>query len=505
MRKITFQSLKNQITMFYNSLRSPLTIFIFITIHLQINAQCAEVNFYRMNTLLQSDKVVLLYQDGVEIARVKKGDRYKTEICSDGQFNFSVKIKSEEISLSKQNIHVENGKKYFVKIACPVTPEVATINQKKESKGKKDLKKGSKFNGAVQQLNLKSVPVIAGGGSYQQPNVTPRSGNSTKFKKTQIVGNFQFDVVSVVKAGDMLSMALKVTNLTSEDLMLYSAYYNIYFYDDLGNLLSANDLCIVNSCEYGNRTITKIKKQAHSRTESLIPYGIPMNMNINVRGIRNGSKKLTRGVFQMGFYRPGNPGVKTGFDLQYFDIEYPEVVDPNNQNRRIFGLNYLELLDAKRKGKDVVARFCFKNGSNEAAKISLQNLSAYDDSGNKYVQREFSVFDGIQKRPHNYSANHDVASNAEIEIEILFPNVATNAQNLRRLTLNLSGYTFEWNNVNIEGAAGERSTVMETRKDNKVNISNYLVYKNLEIKMRNKENVIGKKSHPRKNLLCNRK
>jgi outer membrane protein OmpA-like peptidoglycan-associated protein len=218
-----------------------------------------------------------------------------------------------------------------------------------------------------------------------------------------------------------------------------------------------------------------------------------MNMNINVRGIRNGSKKLTRGVFQMGFYRPGNPGVKTGFDLQYFDIEYPEVVDPNNQNRRIFGSNYLELLDTKRIDKDVVTRFRFKNGSNETAKISLQNLSVYDDSGNKYVQREFSVFDGIQKRPHNYSTNHDVASNVEIEIEILFPNVATNAQNLRRQTLNLSGYTFEWNNINIKGTAGEKSTVMETPKETKINRTNYIVYNDFETKVRNRENVVGKK------------
>ncbi len=466
--------------------------FFFFTSYL--NGQCATIHFYRMNSLMQSDRAVYLYQDGELIAKVKQGDRFEADVCSAGQFIFSVKMDPNNTSLTKQRIEVTPGEKYYLKISCPITPEVAALGKRSSSKGRKDLSKGNKFTGAMQKINLKNTQVVARGGSQGGGQVTtPPVRNSGGFKQSQIVGNFQFDVVSVVKAGDMLSMAFKVTNLTSEDLMLYSAYYNIYFYDDMGNLLSANDLCIVNACENGQRTITDIQTHHYDRTTSLMPYGIPMNMSVNIRGIRNGSKKLTRGVFQMGFYRPSTRGQKNPFTLEYFDIEYPEVVDPNNSNRRVFGPHSLELVHAKRQGEDVVTRFRYKNGATETASVLLKDLSTYDNFGNKYTQRQFSVFDGTKKRANNYRYAQDVASNSEVYLEVAFPKVLSSAQQLRRLTLNFSGYTFEWNDINIEGVGSTPSRVVEVEPKTRPNRTNYIAYKEFETKVRNKENVSGKK------------
>ena len=478
-------------------LKSIAIVLCFLAFNSNLNAQCSEIYFYRFNNI-QCDKPVFLSQDGERIATVRLGDRYKATVCTPGNYTFVAKTNEDNFSVIKTSIDVQEGQNYYVKVGCTFGVDVATIGKKSSSKGKKDFNKGSKFKGAVKDINLKNAQVVTGGGSGSQGGgeggmITPTVSNSGGFKQSQIVGNFKFDVVSVVKAGDMLSMAFKVTNLTSEDLILYSAFYNIYFYDDMGNLLSANDLCIVNNCENGQRTITDIQKHHYDRTKSLIPYGIPMNMSVNIRGIRNGSKKLTRGVFQMGFYRPNTPGVKTPFDVQYFNIEYPEVVDPNNPNRRVFGSNSLELVHAKRQGEDVITRFRYKNGSNETAKISLKDLSTYDDFGNKYTQRAFSVFDGTTKRAANYRYTHDVAADSEVFVEIAFPKVVGNAQKLRRLTLNLSGYTFEWNNVNIEGLGSGGSRVVEIEPGARPNRTNYIAYNDFETKVRNKESVIGKK------------
>ena len=63
--------------MLHKFLKTALILFLFTTVYSQINAQCAEIYFYRLNTLVQSDKVILLYQDGVEILNyLKKLKKY---------------------------------------------------------------------------------------------------------------------------------------------------------------------------------------------------------------------------------------------------------------------------------------------------------------------------------------------------------------------------------------------------------------------------------------------
>ena len=350
--------------MLHKFLKNALTLFLFITIQLPLSAQCAEVHFYRMNTMLQSDKIVLLYQDGVEIARIKKGDRYKAEVCANSQFNFSVKTKTEEVSFSKQSIYIEKGKKYYVKIACPFTPEVATINQKSESKGKKDLRKGSKFNGAVQGIALNSMSNSSANSSTAS---TVSSGGD--FKRTQVVNNFKFDIVNMTKAGGLLTIDYKITNLASDDRYLETCPYMIYFYDDLGTLISPKRTCISNSCkdysEYRKGYKVSKKYYCNGSSNDIMPSGIPLNGKIIISNINKRATKFLRATV---WFKAENP-----FEINYTNIEFPKVIDVNNPNQRNFGAHSLKLISAKRNGNSVSVQFNHSNNSQEPYNLKIKS------------------------------------------------------------------------------------------------------------------------------------
>ena len=127
-----------------------------------------------MNTFVQSDKAVYLFQDGVEVAQVKLGDRYKAEVCTETRLNFSVKLNSQNSALIKKTINVKSGNQYYFKISCPLSPEVAVISDRGKSKGKKDLAKTSKFNGVQNSLMLN----INANSSSTNPVATSQSSSS---------------------------------------------------------------------------------------------------------------------------------------------------------------------------------------------------------------------------------------------------------------------------------------------------------------------------------------
>ncbi len=480
-----------------NFIRLFTVAFCFITLNSNLNAQCSEIYFYRFNGL-QCDQPIVLSQDGERIATVRLGDRYKATVCSPGQYEFVVKTNEDNMSLIKTSVDVQTGNEYYIKIGCTIGVEVATISKKSKSKGTKDWKKGSKFKGAVQNIQLKDADqqaVVASGGR----TLTPRGGgNGNGFKKSQIVGNFQFDVVDVIKAGDMISMSLKVTNLSSEDLVFYSAYYNIYFYDDMGNLLSANDLCIVNDCEYGNRTITEIQKHALARTESLMPYGIPMNMSFNIKGIRNGSKKFTRGVLQVGSYHPDRRGERLTFEVPFHNVIFPELIDPNNPKKRNFGAQSIELLNAKRLGAEVITQFEFQNKNDQPTTLDVQKATAYDDLGNAYEIADIA-FGSMSQRKGYARGNQTINSNSKTNVFLMFKNVSDKTRQFTRLRFQLSGFTLDWSLIDIMGEGQYLNSSASGNAMNSTNSTtttarpNYIAYRDFETKVRNNENVVGKK------------
>jgi len=446
---IASRSYKNtlkQKTMNIKIVKSISVLFFLFVFASNSMSQCSEVYFYRFNNI-QCDKPIYLSQDGERIAVVKLGDRYKATICSPGNYTFVAKTNEDNISVIKTTIDVQEGQEYYVKIACAIGVELATITKKPKASGAKDLSKGSKFKGAVKDLNLKNAPVIAGNGNQGQITNSTTIRNSKGFQKSQVVGNFQFDIVGMIKAGSLLTLEYKITNLAADDRRLETCPYMISFYDDLGNLVFPEQTCIANSCfghpSYQSPTKVSDKYYCNGGSSDILPSGIPINGKIIISGINKRATKFVRGVV---WFRAENP-----FEVTYNNIEFPDVIDSNNPNRRVFGNNSLELFGVKRSGEDVISKFRFKNGSVEDAKISLQYISAFDDNGEKYTQKKYSVFDGTRKRQENHYG-YNVESGREVHLEILFQKVPLNAQKFLRLDLSLSGYTFEWNDINIEGS-----------------------------------------------------
>lgn len=472
------------------NLKSIFIILLFSFFNTVLNAQCADIYFYRFNGL-QSDTPVHLFQNGERLATVRIGDRYKASVCTAGNYEFVVKTKEDNMSLIKKNVNVEMGESYYLKITCMIGTDVAGISNKGASKGRKDFNKGSKFKGAVKNININNAAPTNSTISTAPARVPSRINNAG-FQRSQIVGDFQFDIIEVVKAGDAVSFAMKVTNLSNQDLNLFTSYYNIYFYDDMGNLLSANDLCLINTCDNGNSTITRTYKQASSRTKALIPYGIPVNMSITVRNVRNGSKKFTRGTLQFGSFSPATPSAKNYFEMVLNDVVFPEAVDVNNPNKRNFGPQSMELIGAKRSGKDVVVHYNFINNSSSSSAVRIESATAYDNLGNAHQLDNVAFVDQNQKmgRRGQYSVNN----NSQLGVFIFLKDVPANANEIKRLKLQLNGFTLDWENIRISGIAPSVSPSGNTSSP-RINQarSAYINYSDFEVKVRNNENVVGKK------------
>ena len=160
-----------------------------------MHAQCSEIYFYRVNSLLQSDSEVYLIQDGKIISRIGLGDRYKATVCSSGIYEFVVKMNPDNVTLSSKTIEISAGQNYYLKIASPVGVEVATITNVQPSKGKQEVKKGSKFTS-----ELKTIQIVESPRSVafrpSEPPITEPLDNET-FQRSQIVNNFKFDIINI--------------------------------------------------------------------------------------------------------------------------------------------------------------------------------------------------------------------------------------------------------------------------------------------------------------------
>ncbi len=470
-----------------NNLKFLTAILLFLFTNNFLQAQCSDIHFYRFNGL-QSDKPVYLIHDGERVATVRMGDRYKATVCTSGDYEFVVKTNEDNLSLVKTNLTVEDGKSYYIKIGCMIGTEVAIIGKKSSSKGKKDFGKGSKFKGAVQNITIKSAsnsnePIVSGGGGSGG-----RRNTTNGFQKSQVVSNFQFDITDIVKAGEMVSISMKVTNLSNDDLTLFTSYYNIYFYDDLGNLLSANNLCLINKCDNNNYTITQTYKQAKSRTKAVIPYGIPVNMSFNVRNIRNGSKKFVRGVLQFGSYPESNRSSKKYFELHLEDIVFPEVVDAGNPLKRNFGSNSMELISAQRTGEDVAVHYKFQNNKPESIAVKIEGTTFYDNLGNAHNQMDVA-YGSKQQSVGRYS--HTISGSSQIDVFVLFKKVPSNASEIKRVKMQLNGFTLDWENVKITGPGSTATSGSKPRTNQPK--SAYINYSDFETKVRNNEDVVGTK------------
>ena len=113
---------------------------------------CSELYFYRKNGFLECEETVYLYNHGELMAKLQPGTRYKSIVCDDRSFNFSVRTNPKEIALSANKPEIELGNTYYFKISCAVG--VSTIGEQETEKGKRDINSNSKFKRKLQALPL---------------------------------------------------------------------------------------------------------------------------------------------------------------------------------------------------------------------------------------------------------------------------------------------------------------------------------------------------------------
>lgn len=107
------------------------------------STNCSEIFFYRKSSMLECAETVYLYNHGELLVKLQPGVRYKSLVCDDRSFKFSVKTNPNEIALSNCKPVIEMGKKYYLKISCAVG--VSTISLQENKKGNKDITNNNKF------------------------------------------------------------------------------------------------------------------------------------------------------------------------------------------------------------------------------------------------------------------------------------------------------------------------------------------------------------------------
>ncbi|MFD1293979.1 hypothetical protein ACFQ5N_09040 [Lutibacter holmesii] len=116
------------------------------------SSACSEIYFYRKNGFLECEETVYLYNHGELLAKLQPGTRYKSTVCDDRSFKFSVRTNPNEMALSSNRPQIELGTNYYFKISCAVG--VSTITQQEPAKGKKEIGNNSKFKRKLQALPL---------------------------------------------------------------------------------------------------------------------------------------------------------------------------------------------------------------------------------------------------------------------------------------------------------------------------------------------------------------
>ena len=438
--------------------------------------QCAEVYFYRTNGF-QSKKPVLLYHNGSQLAVIQPGERYKANVCNEDQVQFVVRTSEEDLISSKVDLTLDPSKQYYLRVSCAVGVEVASIKEQETSKGRKEFDNGNKFTSPIQSL---AINHSQDEDQHPTPSVTNQTGSS-EFQKVLTSDNFKFEVVDMVKAGEQLTLEYRITNLASADRMLETCPNMIYFYDDQGNLVFPEQINIANSTSrFRNERARKVwdKYVCYDLpAKTTMPSGIPIKAQIIFRNLDKQATSFIRGSMS---FKSENP-----IELKYGSLIFPEIIDPENPNRRIFGAQTLELLSVKRDSLNTYAHFKHQNNSREVHNFKIRNGVAYDDLGSQH--QPFALAAGTKDNGEAFALRRgwakSVSAESSLDYFVYFQNIPTSATEIKRLTLTFEGFSLSWENQSISGSGTQASKPGPE----------YLDYPEFESKVRGNEPVVGNK------------
>ena len=458
------------------NIRNCVLFIVLLFLQFTSSAQCSDVFIYRVNnTLLQSAKSIYVFSEGQQIATVNLGDRYKVTLCTSGQYEFVVKTDPNGVSIIKKTILVEEGDDYYLKLACLTVGDVATIDQIPELKGEKEVQRGKKFKGAIQSINmsnqgLSSGPSLTTTITTQTPTVNP-------FKSVQTSNGFKFDVINISKAGDMMRLEYKITNLTGNDRILFASGNSSAFYDDVGKFYNIREVCLLSSCRT-YRILTSETRHfsrgeiynSADNTRAVIPYGIPVTGSIVFRGISNQASRFIRGSLLFRSANISNPREFIDFKIEYSNIVFPTDIDPDNPNNRIVGGEEIELINSQVIGDELKVNFNINNKSNVDKEVIVKDANSYDDLGNHSKLSGLSF--GTQETNRNrYQRKFTVPASSKSSFNISLNPSNGSAKKIARIKVQFKDYELEWSDIPIRGANSQ----LASSQSNAINVNDKLV------------------------------
>ena len=458
------------------------------------NAQCGEVFFYRP-TGLQGEEPVYLFQDGVQIATLGLGDRYRATVCQAATFFFDVRFRPNALPVSKTSVLVRPGERHYLKVNLPVGLELPTINQRAPAKGEKDLAKGNRFRGPVRTLTLRdgALATAAGGGATNAGSGTGQTGSpassSTSVGNVQVVDNFRFELTKVVRVGDMARLEWKITNLAPDDRTLWFCPNSIHFYDNQGNLFFGSKTCLINSCHGNDQQVnaTQLSERfpCYQRyaSNAVMPSQIPVNGSVVVRGLKNGTTHFVRG--KLRFH------AEAASEVGYTQLSFPEV-EVDNYTRR-YDQETVRYLGASRQGQDLHVRFRLNNLGSRPTTLVLQSAQLYDQDGSLYeADRARYGNDPQDKYLRTYRPyTPTVQPGDAIQYTLIFPKISAATNRIVRLSVGHENYHHSWEDLPLSVAPAAGAT--PPGRSTSAPAATYVTYSDFSGRVNRGERVAGKR------------
>lgn len=462
--------------------------------HAPLQAQCSKVYFYRLTSLASCEFPVYLYQDGQLVATLNAGDRFYAEVCSSGTYTFQAKLNPEAIALSKATISVDGRQNYFVKAGCVPGVDLATIKDETPEEGLRDIGRESRFTKALSQIRLNAPAQPAANGA-QAAQPAPQSG---AYQKVQIINNFKFEITDITRAGSTAQINFKITNLAPDDRLLYLGRRFIHFYDDMGAMVYADQLCLANNCYNSHYTWCEGKREClnalsgpryygGAEAENVMPSGIPLNASLTFQNLNKRATKLLRGAIWFGCCSTDGGYTTVVNEIPYGEIVFPTPIDPNNPNNRVIAALGVELKSCQVVGPETRLNYVLRNLGPTPFDVVFQQGAAFDDQGNQYAVSAFA-YANEARQPLNRQWNNinnqgkTLQANGVVELQLIIDNVGPSAASLKRIDLFFNGYDLSWQDApllrNGPPAAAPAA---------------YIPYADLQQRLARNENVVGRK------------
>lgn len=467
-----------------------------------LQAQCSEIYFYRPASLGGGeDNMTLSIVGGGALAKIPYGSVIKATACTSGKYWFKASI-DRLGGGAKLALDVMNGETYYVRTTSSMGITMASIKLVTREKGLKDLGRISRYPRGQGEIQLPQPSVVSGGSNV---NTSTKGGATAPAPTTlqglpnpQNVGGFRFAPTAVTKAGNLLQIDYEITNLTNQDRWFHASGSNVNFYDEFGNLLKGQTICIMGDCRSWsglNGVPTPNTRgeflQAGVQVKVLVPHGIPVKGSITLGGLRANTTRLTRGQIIFRSISPNNYKDRIDPVLNYGPIIVPETRDENNPMRHNIGAHSMEVKEARHINGRVEVTGIWKNSSTQDYQLTISGSNFINNVGNQVGLTEVAFGDEGQQQIYRNRSVHTVPSGATLPFVLYTAPAAAPVTNLRRLTIGFGSYELTWDNVAVEQGSGGSSPRLGT-ETNPVN-NNYLSYRQFEDRVSTNTNVKGKK------------